>query len=327
MNLRFEFDRYTAIKVAEYLQASGMAQKAADMWYGICAADPYERMPRERFGELAYDLRQANFAKGSVERSRFILRVIGLSYPTKKLAEAYFENLTRLLGAKPKRERPGQVVLGLGPGRCGSTTLAAALGSVEDALATHENPCGIFWQPEPAQLHFHWRRFQMLTERYAVTFDAAHWWLPAIEAFFNQFPEGKAIGLLRDTTTCARSFLSVKGQGAGSLNHWATKSNGIWATSPGDPTYPMLTLPPGAAANPDAAKQQMVEDYVRQYNARLEELAEQFPQRVVLIRTEDLNREETGVRLSEFIGQEVRMPERALNVGGTADSDRHEMTY
>lgn len=327
MNLRFEFDRYTAIKVAEYLQTSGMAQKAADMWYGICAADPYERMPREKFGELTYDLRQANSAKGTVERSRFILRVIALSYPTKKLAEAYFDNLTRLLAARPKRDRPGQVVVGLGAGRCGSTTLAAALGSVEGALATHENPCGIFWQPETAQLQFHWRRFRMLAERYALAFDAAHWWLPALETFFTEFPEGKAIGLLREPTSCARSFLSVKGQGTGSLNHWAPQANGIWATSPGDPTYPTLPLPPGAAADPDGAKAQMVEEYVCQYNARLKELAVQFPDRLLLIHTEDLNRPETAASLSAFLGHDVRLPERELNAGGTADSDRHEMTY
>jgi hypothetical protein len=48
---------------------------------------------------------------------------------------------------------------------------------------------------------------------------------------------------------------------------------------------------------------------------------------VLLVRTEDLNRPETAARLSEFLGQVVRMPERALNAGGTADSDRHEMTY
>jgi len=98
---------------------------------------------------------------------------------------------------------PGQIVLGLGSGRCGSTSLSALLGAIEGSCATHENPPLIYWRPEKAQLDFHMRRFKLLSEFFPLVFDASHWWLRAIDRFFTDFPNGKAIGLHRYSQTCA----------------------------------------------------------------------------------------------------------------------------
>jgi hypothetical protein len=256
-----------------------------------------------------------------------LLRMMSLWFPTSRLASAYFDNLKELLGAQSRREQPGVVVLGIGSGRCGSTTLGHAMKRVRGACATHENPPMIYWEPCEEQLSFHVERFRLLTQYFAVVFDASYWWLNARERIFREFPQAKAIGLCRETHSCVESFMAQKGSGKGSLNHWAPPDNGIWATSPGDPCLPSYPLPETSGADPDAAKRSMLERYVGEYNAALVRLAETLPERVLLVRTEELNSAETYAQLSDFLGVELPQPTAALNVGTNADGMDPEMIF
>jgi hypothetical protein len=322
MSLQFRFDKPTAVKIAQLLEGDGMPKAAADIWLGLCAHDPYDWDARKRFGDLYFDLQQPAYPQGTVERSRFILLVIGNGFPTDKLRAAYFDNLRQVLGARTKRPQPGAVAIGLGTGRCGSTTLSAAFESLPDSCSTHENPPPISWEkPLEEQLRFHFDRFSMLREYYAVVFDASHWWLNSLERVFAEFPNAKAIGLYRQTQACVRSYMSIKGRGPGSTNHWVPPANGIWNTSPGDPSYPTYPVPSNAAGEPDAAKAAVIERYVIEYNQALQALAARLPERLLLLRTEDLNAAETAARLTDLLGMPIVIPQ-ALNVGGTADSNR-----
>jgi hypothetical protein len=327
MSPTVQYDKDTAVKVAEFLEHNGMLRPAADTWLGLCADNPYDRRAREKLGDLKFQVQESNYALGSVARSRFILRVMGVSFPTGRLREAYFENLDQVLKSRPKRATPGAIVLGVGSGRCGSTTLAAALAGVSDACATHENPPMIFWQPIEEQLEVHFERFRRLADRFALVFDAASWWLNALERFFAEFPQAKVIGLYRDTAACVQSFMKIKGSGRGSLNHWAAPGNGIWTTSPGDPMYPSYAVPTALVNNPDAAKAVLIERYVTEYNQKLHEAAAKYGQRMLLLRTEELGEPATIARLSAFLGVSLSMPPAAMNVGGTTDSDKLEMTF
>jgi hypothetical protein len=327
MNLQVSFDYATAAKVAEYFQSAGMAQAAVSMWEGLCVVNPYIRRAREKLGDLYFDQQQSAYPCGSVSRSRFVLQLMSKSFPTQKLRCAYFENIEQLLKARVKRTRPGKVILGIGPGRCGSTTLSAVFGAVPDACSTHENPPLIDWEPQQEQLRFHVDRLRLLADYYALVFDAAHWWLNALGTFFDEFPAGQVIGLHRDTGACVKSFLRVKGSGRGSVNHWAPPENGIWATTLGDPSYPSYPIPSDLLANPDAAKAAQIERYVTEYNQTLALRAKAQPDRMLLLRTEELNDVATATRLGSFVGVSLAMPDTAFNVGSTADSDKHYFRY
>jgi hypothetical protein len=327
MSPTFQFDRQTAEKVAEYFEHSGMAKAAADVWLGLCAHNPYDRRAREKLGDMLFQQQQSAYPPGSVRRSQFILRVIGVSFPTQTLRDAYFNNLAEVLKTRTRRDRPGTIVLGTGAGRCGSTTLTAAFAAVPDACATHENPPAIFWQPVDEQVQVHMDRFRLLLDYFPLVFDAAHWWLRALPRFFAEFPQGKVIGLYRDTSGCVKSFMKVKGSGRGSLNHWATHGNGIWTTSPGDPLYPSYAVPTRLVDDPDAAKAALIERYVVEYNQALEQAAKTYGQRMLLVRTEDLSDSQTIARIADFLGVTLAMPKTSLNVGGTADSDKLELTF
>ena len=319
--MRVEFDNATAVKVAEYFESTGMATAAAKMWQGVSTSAPYDREAREKLGDLLFEQVQSGYPPGSVARSRLILDVISQSLPTARLTDAYFENLELLLANRPKRTRPGETILGVGAGRCGSTTLCAAVASVPGACAVHEIPPLIYWEPLADQVRFHLDRLRLLADYYPIVFEVAHWWLNALDRFFAEFPGGKVIALHRNTESCVRSFLTVKGLGRGSLNHWASPENKCWAPNLWDPTYPTYSVNAALLPDPDAAKAAMIERYVHEYNQTLRRLAECDP-RVLLIRTEDLNSPATIARLNSLVGLPVNMPRTVLNAGTTRDSDR-----
>ena len=255
---------------------------------------------------------------------------MSVSYPTRTLVAAYFENLRQLLRGRAKLSQPGEVVVGIGTGRCGSTTLSAAFGGVSNACATHENPPHIFWEPHEEQIRFHFDRLRILADYFPMVFDAAHWWLNVCPRLLAEFPRTRLIGLVRDTTTCVQSWLNLQGQGPGSKNNWAPPGNGIWRTVQWDPTFPTYPVPAGIEPGTDracAAKRMMITRYVTEYNQSLNELALAHPQRVMLIRTEKLNEPSTAARLRAFVGFEVTMPARSFNVSNNQEGIQPEFWY
>ncbi|MGD9721398.1 MAG: sulfotransferase [Pirellulales bacterium] len=319
MPVTFEFDRPTAIKVAEFLESSGMAKEAADVWLNLSAEDPYDRHVRERFGNLLFEISQAAYRPGTIERSQFILRVIGHSWPTPILRQAYFDNLQMVLRGKNRRGQSGAVVLGLGAGRCGSATLTAAFAALPEACATHEIPPLVFWEPAAEQLQFHWDRFRLLSEYFAVVFDTAPPWINAASAFLREFPQGKVVGLYRDTAANVQSYLSIQGSGGEASNLWAPRGSHLWRTTPADPSYPSYAVPARLLNDLNAARAEAIERFVTEYNQMLKSLAAAHTGRLLLVRTEEMNTDETARQLQDFLGVPLVMP-AALNVGGTTDS-------
>ena len=185
----------------------------AHHWAALRSADPYDRGARENLARVLFAMQRDRFPLGTIERGQHLLSIIGDAFPIAPLRAAYFENLERLLATKPRRTAQGAVVLGLGSGRCGSTTLTALIASVADSVATHENPPLGYWEPLAEQRDFHFERLRRLAERFALVFDASHWWLNLAETFLARSPDGKIVGLHRELEACARSFLARKALG------------------------------------------------------------------------------------------------------------------
>ena len=270
---------------------------------------------------------KARYRLGTFERSREILRIIANSSPTKDPTSAYFENTESLLESRPRRSIPGRIVLGMGTGRCGSTSLVALLGTVQGSCSTHENPPLVYWSPQPEQLEFHIRRFKLLADYFALTFDASHWWLNSAEPFLREFPDGKIIGLHREKSSCAQSFINVKGHGRRSINNWVAAPNNIWRLTPWNLTYPNYDYPITADRDPDGAKLDLIFRYITDYNTRLTALAERHPERVLLVRTEDLGRREQQERIFHFVQGVGKVSDFLLNEGTTADGDNQQFKF
>jgi hypothetical protein len=266
-----------------------------------------------------YQLRKNEQPLGTVARSRVILEIIEHSFPTAMLTQAYFDNLELLLKSSDVRSTPGQVLLGLGTGRSGSTSLAAILATVEASCSTHENPPLIAWTPNPEEVQFHLRRLRLLSQYFALVADVSHWWLNVLDVAFVQFPGAKAIGLYRNPQGCTESFMKMKGFGRGSYNHWVPYGNSIWATAQWDPSYPTYAVPKNAGRDPDGAKYELIARYAREYNERLRSLAEVWRKRFMLIRTEELSNAATQEAIYRFAGVRGLQTKAMLNVGTMAD--------
>jgi hypothetical protein len=327
MSHAFELDKPTAVRVAQLLEQDGRLDAAADLWWQLCAIDPYDRHAREKVGDLAYAVHEPTMPPPGVERSRVILRLIGLSFPTARLSGAYFDSLERALAARPKRAEPGKLVIALGCGRCGSTTLAGMFAAVPDACATHENPPMVYFEPTAEQLAFHRERFRRLLQHFAVVCDVSYWWLNAQRWLSAEFPGAKFVGLVRETGSCVESFMRQGGQGRGATNSVSARDNGIWRTTPGDPSRPSYPAPEWAATDPDRARRAMLTHYINEYNDTLTRLAAADPSRVMVVRTEELNDPHACARLSEFVGVSIGVPRTSLNVGTRDDGNRLEWYY
>jgi hypothetical protein len=284
------------------------------LWRVHCA-NPYDSSLGEHLANMIYDRGERRFPIGTVERGRFIMKTLERSYPSARVADAYRHNLQELLKRRERRDSPGQVVLGLGAGRCGSTTLTAILHSIDGAVSTHENPPEIFWEPRPTQVQFHIDRFRIFSRYFPLVADCAHWWINALDTIFDAFPTSKAIALRRDTDACVRSWMRVS---PADVNHWVAPHNGIWPADRWDPLYPHYDPPSGARQDPRRAKEELAYRYVTEYNERLATLAARMPERVLLLRTEELDLPSTRRRMSEFLDLPVDLSARRLNV----DTDR-----
>lgn len=304
------------IRIAEILRRGGLRGAAESLLWRVHCASPYNGPLGERLATMLYEHHQHCYALGSIERGEFIMRVLDRSFLSPQLASAYFRNLEELLRKRERRASPGQIVLGLGAGRCGSTTLAGILHSIDGAVSTHENPPTIFWEPLRRQIEFHVRRFHAFCQYFPLVADCAHWWINVLDDIFDQLPGSKAVGLHRDIDPCVRSWMKVS---PADINHWVSPYSGIWRDDKWDPLYPHYDLPEGARRSPAKAKEDLVRRYVVEYNDRLRQIAARMPDRVLLLRTEELDIPSTRRRISEFVGLPVGTSKVHLNRGTDAD--------
>jgi hypothetical protein len=261
-----------------------------------------------------------------LDACRRLLEIMEQSFPAEEVAADYFLNLKILLSARPRLEKPGQLVIGVGPGRCGSTSLAAMLETAPNSCCTHETPPLIFWSPQNEQVDFHVKRFRLLTDYFSLVADISHWWLNSIERVFAQLPNAKAIGLIRNPNDCALSFMRIQGFGRGSFNPWA-RGNDFWRSGNWDPTYPTYTLPHYAERSPDFAKFTLITRYVREYNAQLETMAQALPGRVALVRTEELSISEVQGRIFQMAGMNGQRSTQKLNVRRVTDGKKNQIKF
>jgi hypothetical protein len=300
------------IRIANILRHMGLRAAAEELLWRAYCAYPYDHALGEYLANWLYEHHQHRFAAGSVERGNFLLQVLERSYPSARVTAAYLDNLTSVLSARAPRRRAGQVVLGLGAGRCGSTTLAGILHTVEAAVSTHECAPFLHWEPLSAELRFHLRRFEIFSRYVPLVADCAHWWINALDHVFDAFPDSKAIGICRDSEACVQSWMQVS---APDVNHFVGPHNRIWRPDRWDPLYPHYDVPQQATQNPTRAKEMLVRRYIDEYNQRLRTLAKRLPDRVLLLSTDQLDLPSARVRISEFLQLQVATCPIRYNVG------------
>ena len=322
-----KFDLETAVDLADYFVSRNKLSNAVTTLHAVVNLDPYNDAVRRKFADLLFRSKQEQFAVGTVERSRFLLNVMGFDYLSHEIERTYFENLEVLLRSRPPSAARGSLVLGLGPGRCGSTSLTEMLQRTSVCCATHENPPLVHWTPKDEQVAFHRKRFEILLQYFPVVFDAAHWWLNALGGLKQSFPEVKLVALIRDPDDCAASFLKVKGVGPGSINHWTEHGGLYWKPAVWDRLYPSYDVNDFASAPTDFQNEEavhklqleLVRKFVSDYNAAIMALNGSMEDRLLVVPTEDLSGQQVQDRIHDFIGVEGAFFEEVRNQGTTDD--------
>jgi hypothetical protein len=294
------------------LRRMGLHRLAQEVLEKTYASSPYDLPLGSILADVIFDNHQADYPLGSIERALFLLETMDISFASRRVSEAYFENLHAMLHGRERLKTPGMVVLGLGSGRSGSTTMAGLLGTIKGAKSTHENPVPVFWDPQPQQVEFHLRRFQILREYFLVVADSSVWWINLLDTVSQAFPMTRMIGVVRETVECVRSFKAIMQT---RWNPFVHPHNGIWQTYHGDPLRPHYELPENARKDPNAAREGMIWRYVTDYNNRLNALAKQMPDRMLLLRTEELSEASTRRQISQFLGHGVTEVPIHLNLG------------
>jgi hypothetical protein len=311
-------------RTANFLQRLGFSGTAERWLRRVYAAHPYDLALGEYLSNLMFQNRGHEFCEGTVERGRFLMQVFMGSYPSSRVIEAYFRNLKKVLLARAQPAVQGQVVVGLGAGRCGSTTLAAVLHSIDGSISTHENPPLIFWEPTTRQVQFHLERLRIFSRHFPLVSDCAHWWINLFPTILEAFPNTKAIGLWRETDACVRSWMDSLPE---DTNHWVAPYNHIWPSDAWDPCFPHYDLPEGAERDRRGARAIMIERYVSDYNERLRALTAGYPRHLLLLRTEELDLAATRDDISEFLGLPVTREKLRLNLGTMTDHPSADELY
>jgi hypothetical protein len=131
------------------------------------------------------------------------------------------------------------LIIGLGSGRSGSTSLTVALTDIENSYFSHEHPAYIPWAGGEALVDWHLDRLLALGKHYSVVGDVAHWWLPYVEYIIQRHPKTIFIATKRERESTIRSFIKIKGGGRkGTINHWSEHDGSYFKKNIWDSCYP-----------------------------------------------------------------------------------------
>jgi hypothetical protein len=213
------------------------------------------------------------------------------------------------------RDEAGKLVIGLGTGRCGSTSLTQLLMAQKTGCFSHEHPPDLPWNMPPPGLRFHLQRFALLAQLYDPVGDVGHWWLPHMDAVAKFFPDFRAVVLKRDKEATVESFVTVKeGDTKGGVNHWIDHDGSFWNKVPFDrcyPSYPVTDI------------REALGRYWEDYYERCEKLAERYPGQLRIFDMAALKTAEGQREILEFCGFDDPVVGREFhaNVGHYKDGE------
>lgn len=96
-----------------------------------------------------------------------------------------------------------KIIIGLGSGRCGTTTLTKLLGSQAGVIAEHEN-VGLFWNVNPVLFEHSWKKITEPDSKIIASVSFA--WLRYIPMAVEKDPSVRCICLKRNKTATVESF-------------------------------------------------------------------------------------------------------------------------
>ena len=194
------------------------------------------------------------------------------------------------------------VVIGLGTGRCGTTSLVGLLSSQHGAFVTHQRT-RMLWQGD---YDLAMREAESLVNAtdLQLTGDVAFYWLPYVYQVSQRFPQIKFVCLRRSRLGYEESWAESQG----CRNAWMETGERL------DLSYPQFGLP----------QSESIQLYWDNYFIISSALARQMPDRFRVFPLRYMNTKDGQRAILEFIGvsDHVLKPGIRLNKRGTSWEDR-----
>lgn len=146
-----------------------------------------------------------------------------LEKASQRILDRKFKNWKRYSGETSVMENK-RVIIGLGSGRCGTSSLATLLNAQFDSCVTHEEGVPLPWNA--IDRHYHINRETILNYPHKVTGDVAFWWLRYTGNLVKDFPNIKMVCLKRDKKDTVKSM--IKCSNIFGSNHYTSEFSGYY---------------------------------------------------------------------------------------------------
>jgi hypothetical protein len=188
-----------------------------------------------------------------------------------------------------------QLIIGLGSGRSGTTSLSRLLNIQPSSFFLHEGSFdrGDFLLPWEKDIDLMDRFFEILEDESSEAKFygcVALFFLPYVEDIIKKYPNVKFIRLIRDRSAVVRSFLTH----SGNYNWWENHDGTYWKHDPvWDREFPKFNA---------VSKEEAIGKYWDFYNQQGLILQEKYPENFKIFNMENLNSRTGMNEIFDFVG-------------------------
>jgi hypothetical protein len=187
-----------------------------------------------------------------------------------------------------------KVIIGLGPGRCGTMSLSIILAAQKDVMAHHESEPGLDWDSSIYEFIGKWASlFYFVAPILPFVADIANWYLPFVPYILEVNPKAKFVCIRRDIEEVVASFMLK----VSTTSHWTDIGSEHWHASWERGHHYRKRFP-----KYDLPKEEGCRRYVTEYYKQCEEYAKDLPDNFRIFDIEVLNSEDGIKSILEFCG-------------------------
>jgi len=162
-------------------------------------------------------------------------------------------------------------IIGLGTGRCGTSSLSCLLSAQSHIIVPHEYKSPLPWKVSTKQIE------ERLKDLRFLNGDIGYYYLSYIKMIMKKFPQTKFVCLQRDRQKTINSFLKW----TINRNHWINHDGTKWNKDPKwDPTFPKFEC---------ADKNKVLGKYYDHYYSEAHKVELKYPSSFKVFPTDYLN--------------------------------------
>lgn len=203
-----------------------------------------------------------------------------------------------------------RILIGLGTGRCGTTSLYRLLNFQKNSNISHELEPILTWKFNKKSIDK--KIFQLINKKEKYVGDVAFYYLPYIEYIIKKFPQIKFICLKRIKKEVVKSFVTHTNKW--NWNHWIVHIGNKWKKAgKWDDAFPKYNLD---------SKEKAITRYYEDYYKEIRKLIKKYPKNVNLFKIDDLNNQKRIKKILDFCKIEDKDQKIITNIKENKSHDK-----